>query len=60
MTDPIDDAAGSAGSRQTYSFSGVYHFTEFTTGPKYINVLATTNGTRTVTASGSYKFTRIA
>jgi hypothetical protein len=60
MTDPIDDAAGSAGARQTYSFSGIYHFTEFTTAPKYINVFATTNGSRTVTASGSYKYTRIA
>jgi hypothetical protein len=60
MTDPIDDAAGSAGSRQTYSFSGIYHYTTPGTAAKYINVYATTNGSRTVTASGSYKYTRIA
>jgi hypothetical protein len=60
MTDPIDDAAGGSGGRQTYSFSGIYHYTDFTTGPKYINVYAVTSGSRTVTASGSYKYTRIA
>jgi hypothetical protein len=60
MTDPIDDAAGSAGSRQTYSFSGIYHYTTPGTAAKFINVFATTNGSRTVTASGSYKYTRIA
>jgi hypothetical protein len=60
MTDPIDDAAGSAGTRQTYSFSGIYHYTSFTVAAKFLNVYATTNGSRTVTASGSYKYTRIA
>jgi hypothetical protein len=60
MTDPIDDAAGSAGARQTYSFSGIYHHTAPGTAAKFINVFATTNGSRTVTASGSYKYTRIA
>lgn len=60
MTDPIDDAAGGSGGRQTYSFSGIYHYTDYTTGPKYINVYAVTSGSRTVTASGSYKYTRIA
>jgi hypothetical protein len=60
MTDPIDDAAGSAGARQTYSFSGIYHHTAPGTAAKFINVFATTNGSRTVTASGSYKYTRLA
>lgn len=58
--DPINDAAGSAGNRQSICFSGIYHFTETSTAPKYINVIAQTSGSRTVTASGSYKYTRIA
>lgn len=58
--EPIDDAAGSAGSRQVFSFSGIYHYTSSTVAVKYINVLAQTSGTRTVTASGSYKYTRLA
>ena len=60
MTDPIDDAAGGSGGRQTYSFSGVYHHTAPSTAAKFINVYAVTSGSRTVTASGSYKYTRIA
>jgi hypothetical protein len=60
MTDPIDDAAGSASARQTYSFSGIYHYTSSTVAAKFINVSAQTSGSRTVTASGSYKYTRIA
>ena len=60
MTDPIDDAAGGSGGRQTYSFSGVYHHTAPGTAAKFINVYAVTSGSRTVTASGSYKYTRIA
>jgi len=60
MTDPIDDAAGGSGGRQTYSFSGIYHYTTPGTAAKYINVYAVTSGSRTVTASGSYKYTRIA
>jgi len=60
MTDPIDDAAGGSGARQTYSFSGIYHYTTPGTAAKYINVYAVTSGSRTVTASGSYKYTRIA
>jgi hypothetical protein len=59
MTDPIDDAAGGSGARQTYSFSGIYHYTSSTIANKYINVYAQTSGSRTVTASGSYKYTRI-
>lgn len=58
--DPINDAAGSAGNRQSICFSGIYHFTETSTAPKYINVIAQTSGSRTVTASGSYKYTKIA
>ena len=57
--DPINDAAGSAGNRQSISFSGIYHYTQDSTAPKYINVIASTSGSRTVTASGSYKFTKI-
>lgn len=60
MFDPIDDAAGGAGDRQIYSFSGIYHLTATSTKALYINVLAQTSGTRTVTASGSYKYTRLA
>jgi len=57
--DPIDDATGSANPRQTYSFSGVYHNTSGGAKALYINVIASTAGTRTVTASGDYKYTRI-
>jgi hypothetical protein len=60
MTDPVDDAAGGSGARQTYSFSGIYHYTSSTVAEKFINVYAITSGSRTVTASGSYKYTRIA
>ncbi len=58
--DPIDDATGSANPRQTYSFCGVYHLTAAATKALYINVIASTAGSRTVTASGNYKYTRIA
>ena len=58
--DPINDAAGSAGNRQSICFSGIYHYTQDSTAPKYINVIAQTSGSRTVTASGSYKYTKIA
>lgn len=60
ITDPIDDAAGAAGARQTYSMSGIYHYTSAGTAIRHINVYAQTSGSRTVTASGSYKYTRIA
>ena len=58
--DPIDDATGSANPRQTYSFSGVYHNTSGGAKALYINVIASTAGSRTVTASGDYKYTRLA
>ena len=60
MIEPIDDAAAGSGARQTYSFSGIYHYTSSTVAAKFINVYAQTSGSRTVTASGSYKYTRIA
>lgn len=60
MDDPIDDAAGASGARQVYSFSGVYHNTSGGAKSLYINVIAQTSGSRTVTASGDYKYTRIA
>jgi len=60
MRDPIDDSAGSSGARQVYSFSGVYHLTAAATKALFINVIGQTSGSRTVTASGNYKFTRIA
>jgi hypothetical protein len=60
MRDPIDDAAGGSGTRQVYSFCGVYHLTASGTKDLYINVIAQTSGSRTVTASGEWKYTRIA
>lgn len=57
--DPIDDAAGAASDRQIFSFCGVYHNTS-ATKQLYINVIASTSGSRTVTASGDYKYTRFA
>ena len=59
-SDPIDDAAGSAGSRQTFSFSGIYHLVAVDSKALYINAIAVTSGSRTVTVSGNYKITRIA
>lgn len=57
--DPIDDAAGSAGARQKFSLSGIYHHVQ-STGSKtlFINAIWAA-GARTVTISGNYKFTRI-
>jgi len=60
MADPIDDPAGSSGARQVYSFSGIYHNTAVGSKQLFINVIAQTSGSRTVTASGNFKFTRIA
>lgn len=57
----LDDAAGGSGLRNIYNFSGIYHYgLSGTTANKYINVCAPTSGSRTVTASGDYKYTRIA
>ena len=59
--DPIDDGAGSAGNRQQINFSGIYHFVDVSSGTRtlYINAIVITSGTRTVTVSGNYKYTRI-
>ena len=59
--DPIDDGAGSAGNRQIVNFSGIYHFVDVSSGTRtlYINAIVITSGTRTVTVSGNYKYTRI-
>ena len=59
--DPIDDGAGSAGNRQIVNFSGIYHFVDASSGTRtlYINAIVVTSGTRTVTVSGNYKYTRI-
>lgn len=57
----LDDAAGGSGLRNIYNFSGIYHYGySGTTANKYINVSAPTSGSRTVTASGKYKYTRLA
>ena len=57
----LDDAAGGSGLRNIYNFCGIYHYgLSGTTANKYINVCAPTSGSRTVTASGDYKYTRIA
>lgn len=57
----LDDAAGGSGLRNIYNFSGIYHYgVTASTDVKYINVSAPTSGSRTVTASGKYKYTRIA
>ena len=56
----LDDAAGGSGLRNIYNFSGIYHYgLSGTTANKYINVCAPTSGSRTVTASGDYKYTRL-
>jgi hypothetical protein len=60
MYEELDDVASTLGLRQIYSFCGVYHLTATATKALYINVLAQTSGTRTVTASGNIKYTRIA
>lgn len=59
--DPIDDGAGSAGNRQQINFSGIYHFVDVSSGTRtlYINAIVITSGTRTVTVSGNYKYTRM-
>ncbi len=59
-SDPIDDGAGSAGNRQTIIFSGIYHLVSSSTKPLYVNAIVATSGSRTVTCSGNYKYTRIA
>lgn len=59
-TDPINDAAGSAGPRQTIILAGVYHLVNSSTQKLCINAIATTSGSKQVTCSGNYKYTRIA
>jgi hypothetical protein len=58
--DPIDDGAGSSGERQNINFCGVYHLVASDSKALYINAIVQTSGSRTVTVSGEYKFTRIA
>lgn len=58
--EPIDDAAGASGTRQVFCLCGVYHNNTGASRTLYINAIAQTSGTRTVTASGDYKITRIA
>lgn len=58
--DPINDGAGGSGERQNISFAGIYHWTATATKNIYINASVITTGSRTVTVSGNYKYTRIA